>query len=73
MLLCDHCASGCHIECINLDCIPNGNFYCLECEYDIFEKLLEGDYIDPSENFELIWYLKNEISDVRPIIKLLVK
>ncbi len=48
MILCDNCGQGRHTYCTGLRDVPEGNYYCPECEYDIINKLLNDEYVDPS-------------------------
>eukprot|EP01018_Ginkgo_biloba_P015782 Gb_10246 [translate_table: standard] len=31
LILCDHCPSSFHLECINMELVPEGNWYCPSC------------------------------------------
>ena len=58
IVICDHCALAYHLECVGLDRIPMGNWYCDLC-YLMLEdlNLLDSTELDPVENKALIEFL----------------
>lgn len=48
MLLCDNCSLAFHLNCIDLVKIPQGNFYCHQCEEQILFKNIKQEKVDPT-------------------------
>lgn len=47
-MLCDNCNCGFHTTCVDIEDVPNYDWYCSDCLKTINDKLDSFSYIDPT-------------------------
>ena len=57
-VICDHCGELFHYWCVDLQGIPDINYYCDACNIEIENlNLNDNNNLDPIENNDLLLYL----------------